>query len=132
MSRKYRSPSIYTIIAIIIIAGIFLIPFCKSTFLDGGSTLYTPLVPWYGFIEYHEATFRPHDHLSLDEVITPEGEWIPIEEEELDEEYPKYIGGHGFWLFFGVVEIVFDKYEVYSDGHTEKVSGFAVNVGGSV
>ena len=136
MSRKYRRPSIYTIIAIIIIAGIFLIPFCRSTFLDGGSTMYSPLVPWYGFVVYHQATFRPHDQHSSDDVRTPDGEPFQIDEEKTDNEepeveYPKYIGGHGLW-FFGAVEIVFDKYEVYADGHTERVSGFAINVGGSV
>ena len=98
--------------------------------------MYSPLVPWYGFVVYHQATIRPHDQHSSDDVRTPDGEPFQIDAEETDNEepeveYPKYISGHGLW-FFGAVEIVFDKYEVYADGHTEKVSGFAINVGGSV
>ena len=117
---KPHKVNLKTIIAVILIASIFIIPFRKSTFLDGGSNIYEPLVPWYGLINYHHLVVSEGHH-------DLNGEFIPSSPES---ERVSYIGGHGMILFW-FIEIVFDKYEVYTDGHQEKISGFGVYFGGS-
>ena len=107
------------VIIIAVIAVVFVIPIRKSTFLDGGSDVFEPLIPWYGLIRYHEITAAPYTHHNADGNLADE---IP------DAEYPSYYEGNGL-IFFWSVEVVLNKNLVYRDGHKEKAEGFAIYVG---
>lgn len=102
-------------ITLIIVIGVLVIlnfPYFTYHATDGGSALHVPIIPWYAYIEYQQ----------LGRSVLPHGM-----EEEIDKsQFVQYIGGHGLYLF-NFIEIVFDKYEVYLDGHKEKISGFAIN-----
>ena len=118
MKREKKKPRIVTIIIIVVLLVILFVPVLSGYARDGGSKITSPLIPWYGYIEYHELAgpIKPHDS----EQDT---------EEANKTQTPSYIGGHGI-VFLGMgPEIVFDKYEVYPDGHRVKISGFAINWG---
>ena len=111
MAQKKKKPVIIVIIVIAVLI-ILNFPFRKVSFLDGGSKGYIPLIPWYCYVEYHRLPDRIVEH--------------DVEYADIDgSQYPQYVVGHGVMLFG--MEIVFDKYEVYPDGHQEKISGFAIN-----
>ena len=107
-------------ILLIIVAVVFIvmsIPVFQTGILDGGSTIHYSLIPWYWYIEYHQLPDRMPPH-NIENVA----------EDEIDlSSYPSYVSGHG--LILPGMEIVFDKYEVYPDGHKEKISGFNIEFG---
>ena len=118
MKRKNKKPRIAAVIIIVAVLVLFFIPVLSGYCSDGGSKITTPLIPLYGYIEYHELAgpIKPHDS----EQDNEEANKIQT---------PSYIGGHGI-VFLGMgPEIVFDKYEVYPDGHRVKISEFAINWG---
>ena len=103
MSQNKKKPNIVRIIIIVIIAAVLLIPVHSGHATDGGSKVHFPLIPWYGYIEYHSLAMPVREH--------------PVDPEpEAEIEIP--------------LEIVFDKYEVYPDGHKVKISGFAIEWNG--
>ena len=114
MVREKRKPNIVVVVIVIALFVILNVPFNEVGFRDGGSTGYMPLIPWYCYVEYHQLPDRVAPH-------NTEGEFG---NEALRFQYPSYVSGHGVYLFG--MEIVFDKYEVYPDGHRVKISGFAV------
>ena len=120
MSQNKKKPNIVVIILIAIAVAVFIIPIHSGYALDGGSKVLFPLIPWYGFVEYHSlaAPVRAHTVDSDPEA------------EEDRSNIPSYIGGHGLMFMVLPLEIVFDKYEVYPDGHTVKISGFAIEWNG--
>ena len=120
MSQNKKKPNIVRIIIIVIIAAVLLIPVHSAHATDGGSKVHFPLLPWYGFVEYHSLAMPVREH-----PVDPEPE------AEIDRSnIPSYIGGHGLWFMVLPLEIVFDKYEVYPDGHKVKISGFAIEWNG--
>ena len=120
MSQNKKKPNIVRIIIIVIIAAVLLIPFRTGHATDGGSKFHFPLIPWYGFVEYHSLAASVREH-SVDSDPEAEAESANI---------PSYIGGHGLMFMVLPLEIVFDKYEVYPDGHKVKISGFAIEWNG--
>lgn len=111
MAQKKKKPVIIVIIVIAVLI-ILNFPFRKVGFKDGGSKGYVPLIPWYCYVEYHRLPDRIVEH--------------DVEYADTDgSQYPQYVVGHGVMLFG--MEIVFDEYELYPDGHKEKISGFAIN-----
>ena len=118
-NKASRGSILKKVIIIAVIAAVFVIPFRKSTFLDGGSNVFEPFIPWYGLIRYHEITAAPYTHHNADGNPADE---IP------DAEYPSYYEGNGL-IFFWSVEVVLNKNLVYRDGHKEKAEGFAIYVG---
>ena len=104
-------------ITLIIVIGVLVIlnfPYFSAHATDGGSAIHFPIIPWYAYIEYHQLAEPVLEHGSEND-------------EEIDRsKTPLYIGGHGVFLF-NFIEIIFDQYKVYPDGHKEKVSGFAIN-----
>ena len=116
MSQNKKKPNIIVIIMIAIAVAVFIIPIHSGYALDGGSKVLFPLIPWYGYIEYHSLAMPVRDH-SVDSKP---------ETEEDRAKKPSYIGGHGLFFMGIPLEIVFDKYEVYPDGHRVKISGFAI------
>ena len=104
------------ITAVILVAAVFalFVPVFSAYFRDGGSKASYPLIPLIYYMDYHEiAPMRSHNMKE-----------IPYAEQV---ELPSYVGGRGVGLFFGMVEIIFEKYDVYPDGYKGKTKGFTVD-----
>ena len=117
MSRNKKITKPVVLIIVTVLIAVLIIPFFKLCFKDGGSDAYHPLIPWYVYINYHQLPDNYPPHSTGDETEKPDFS-----------SYPLYVGGHGL-ILFGVVTIVFDKYEVYPDGHKENISGLNVGLG---
>lgn len=107
---------ILLIVIAVIAVFIFFVPVFTYNVKDGGSKIRVPLIPWMYYIDYREtagmtASFNIQHH-----TINP----VPYAEKP---EKPEYIGGHGVGLFFGLIDITFDKYAVYEDGYKVKIKG---------
>ena len=106
---------ILLIVFAVIAVFILFVPVFTYTARDGGSTLRVPLVPWMYYIDYHENPrghnykIQPHTFKDYSYAEKVEG--------------PEYIGGKGMGLFFGLIEIPFDRFDVYKDGYKGKIQG---------
>ena len=108
---------ILIIVFAVIAACILFVPVFSYTARDGGSKLRVPLVPWMYYIEYHELS----EQTAISHNVQPHSiNTFPYAEKT---EKPEYIGGHGVGLFFGLIDITFDKYAVYKDGYKVKING---------
>ena len=84
MKREKKKSRIVAVIIIVAVLVLLFIPILSGYCSDGGSKITTPLIPLYGYIEYHELAgpIKPHD--SKQDT-----------EEANKTQTPSYIGGHG-------------------------------------
>lgn len=117
MSRKKKTIKVVVLTLVAIVIVVLNIPFFKMVARDGGSKIYYPLLPLWCYVEYHQLPERYPPHSTGNDAEKPDLSSYPLE-----------VGGHGL-ILFGAVRVDFDKYEVYRDGHKEKISGFNLGLG---